>query len=367
MLFSKSFYLTRISGIDIKLDLTWFLVFFLFTFTLAFEYFQPVYHLNTVLAIVVGAFSSILLFISVFLHELSHSLVAKYFNIPVKEINLFIFGGVAVIEDEAPSPKVELLIAIAGPIMSLLLGVIFLSLANLYPESSLGYGILIYLSIINFGILIFNLIPAFPLDGGRVLRAVIWQKKGLLEATRISSLTGKVFSFTLIAVGLLFLVMGNIITAFWYAFLGFYLLIISKISYEQTKLSVILSRYKVENLMDVIRPLFPNQTVAEYMNTFYPIYKTHIYPVIGEDGKFYYISIDEIKRIPFTEWEFIPVKEIQKPLNVYVTPYDTLTKALKLMNKYNLDELPVILNNTLLGLVKREKIEFLIQSEYGKL
>ena len=169
------------------------------------------------------------------------------------------------------------------------------------------------------------------------------------------------------AIGLLFLVTGNIITAFWYGFLGFYLLTVSKISYEQTKFNVILSRYRVENLMDVVRPLFPSQSVAEYMNTFYPIYKTSIYPVIGEDGKFYYISIGDIKKIPFTEWEYVPVKEIAEPLDIYVTPYDSLTKALKLMDEYNLDELPVILNNTLLGLIKRAKIEFLIQTEYSKL
>ncbi len=364
----KSIKLFNVFGIPIKLDPSWFIVFILLTFTLALGYYKPNYpNHNMLIYIFLGITSSIFLFISVLLHELAHSVVAIRFKIPVKEIVLFIFGGVALMEDEAPSPKAEFTVAIAGPIMSFTLGILFGIIAIVYPRDDLLNGFINYLMVINFIIATFNLVPAFPLDGGRILRSIVWAKKDILFATKISSLTGKIFASFLIFLGFIYLFKGNLINFVWNVLLGSFLFQASKESYETTKINVILYRYKVENLTEVIRPLLPDQTVLEYMNEYYPIYKTSIYPLIGDDGKFYYISIEDIRKIPFTDWEFIKVKDIAKPIEVYVEPFDRLTKAYKLMMNYNLDELPVIYKQTLLGIIRRSRIEYIIQKEYIKL
>lgn len=364
----KPIKLFNIFGIPVKLDKSWFIVFLLLTITLAFGYYKINYPEHNILIYIFwGVVSSIFLFISVLLHELAHSVVALKFKIPVREIILFIFGGVAMMEDESPSPKAEFAVAIAGPIMSFLLGIIFGIFVYLYPTDDLLNGFFNYLMFINFMIAIFNLVPAFPLDGGRILRSIIWAKKNILVATKISSLTGKIFAGVLVFIGVVSLFKGNFISFIWYVLLGSFLFQASVESYETTKLNVILSRYRVENLVEVIKPLLPNQTLLEYMNEYYQVYKTSIYPLIGDDGKFYYISIEDIRKIPFTQWEFVRVMDIAKPIKVYVKPFDKLTKAYRLMINYNFDELPVIYKQTLLGIIRRSRIEYIIQTEYMKL
>jgi len=358
--------LLRLFGIKIYLDYSWFIVFFLITFTIINWYREfPPY--NIINDLIFAMLSAIFLFISVLFHELGHSLVARKFGVSVKEIDLFIFGGVAMMEDEAPSPKAEFLIAIAGPIVSLILAIFFALLYNLFPQNNDFSAFLKYLASVNFMLFAFNLIPAFPLDGGKILRSIIWKFKDIMVATKVVSITGKVFSILLIVVGAIFFLTGNFITGVWYMLIGLFLYKAAKYSYESVKINTLLSRYKVEDVMDLVQPLFPNQTIAEYMSMVYPRYKTVIYPVIGNDGKFYYISIEDIQKIPYKDWPYVPVIEIAKPIEVYVSPYDKLTKALALMNKYDMDELPVMYKNTLLGLVRRHKIEYIIQEDYRKL
>ncbi len=362
MNFSKSIPIFKVFDIQINLDYSWFFVFILITYTLA-EYFYPYYYPgHSVLTyLFFGAISTILLFVSVLLHELAHSLVAKHYGIPVKNINLFIFGGVAMIEEEAPDPKVEFLIAIAGPICSFLLGSFFFLIAYFYPEDNLFNGLINYLMIVNFAIAFFNLVPAFPLDGGRILRSIIWAKKDLITATKVSTFTGKAFAYFLMLLGLLSLVQGSFINAVWYIFLGWFLKNAAEVSYEQTKLSVILSQYKVEMFMRTIKPLLYTDTVYTLMTSYYPFYRFSIYPVIGDDGKIYIVHIKDAMKIPQSLWETTSIMKIAKPLKVYVSPYESLYKALKLMNRYNLDELPVIYGNTVLGIIRRIEIEHILE------
>jgi len=368
LLLSKPIKLFNIFGIPVRLDPSWFIVFILLTITLGFGYYKYNYpNHNVLIYLFWGVVSSIFLFVSVLLHELAHSLVAIKFKIPVREIVLFIFGGVAMMEDEAPSPKAEFAVAIAGPIMSFFLGIVFFFLALFYPTDNLLNGFLNYLMFVNIMLGIFNLIPAFPLDGGRILRAILWAKKDILFATKVSSLTGKLFAGLLVLIGIVNLFKSNFVAFIWYVLLGTFLYQASRESYETTKLNVILSRYRVENVMEIVKPLLPEHTILDYMNEYYPIYKTSTYPLIGEDGRFYYIDIRDIRQIPFTEWEFIKVKDIAKPVEFYVEPFDRLTKAFRLMMKYNLDELPVIYKQTLLGILRRSRIENIIEREYRKL
>jgi len=353
--------LFKVFGIQINLDYSWFVVFLLITVTLAAGYFPHAYPgLNTFLYWIAGAISAVLLFASVLLHELSHSLVALHYGIPVKEINLFIFGGVALIEEEAPSPKIEFQIAIAGPICSFILGTIFLIIAYFYPQDDLLNGIINYLMIVNYIVAFFNLVPAFPLDGGRILRAIIWAKKDLLTATKISSMTGTAFAYFLILLGILSLIEGSFINALWYGLIGLFLKQASKSSYEQTKLTIILSKYKVQNFLQTMKPIFPDETLYTVMTQYFPFYHTKTLPVLGTDGKFYIVDIEDIKSIPQSEWDRIKVIEIAKPIEVYVSPFDSLVKALTIMKNFDLEELPVIYENTFLGIIKRSTIETLL-------
>ncbi len=361
----KSIPLFKIFGIQVNLDFSWFIVFFLISFTLA-EYFYPHHYPDHTFLMYwfVGGISAILLFASVLLHELSHSLVAIRFGIPVREIDLFIFGGVAMIEEEAPNPKVEFLVAVAGPVCSFLLSFLFFVMAIIYPQDDLFNGIINYLMLVNFALAVFNLVPAFPLDGGRILRSIIWAKKDLLTATKISSWTGTAFAYVLILFGILSLVQGNLIGAMWYGLLGLFLRNASKVSYEQTKLSVILSKYRVEQFMHTVKPVLPDETISEFMMYHYPVYKTSIFPVIGDDGKIYEVSITDINKVPQVDWDRTRVLEVSQPVEVYVSPYDTLLKALRLMNRYQVNELPVVYGSTVLGIIKRDVIESLIERYY---
>ncbi|WP_457622160.1 M50 family metallopeptidase [Persephonella sp.] len=354
--------LFKVFGIQINLDFSWFFIFFLVTFTLAegfFPHFYPGY--SFFVYWIVGSISAVLLFVSVLLHELSHSVTALHFGIPVKSINLFIFGGVAMIEEEAPNPKVEFLVAAAGPLCSFTLGFIFLIMAYLYPVDDLLNGIINYLMYVNFALGIFNLVPAFPLDGGRIFRAILWTKKDLLTATRISSFTGTIFAYLLMFIGLISIIQGNFINGIWYGLIGLFLRQASKTSYEQTKFSIILSRYRVENFMQTVKPLLPDETVLEFMNFYYPFYRSSIYPVIGRDGQIYVINVEDIKSIPQERWSVVHVIDVARPLIAYVSPYDSLYKALKLMNKYKLEEIPVIYGNTILGILRKNSIELLLE------
>ena len=361
----KSIPLFKIFGIQVNLDFSWFVIFFLISFTLA-EYFYPHYYPNHSFLVywLVGAVSAILLFASVLLHELAHSLVALRFGIPVKEIDLFIFGGVAMIEEEAPNPKIEFLIAVAGPICSFFLSFIFFIIVLFYPQDDLFNGIVNYLMLVNFALAVFNLVPAFPLDGGRILRSIIWAKKDLLTATKISSWTGTAFAYILMLFGILSLIQGSLISAVWYGLLGLFLRNASKMSYEQTKLSLILSKFRVEQFMHTVKPVLPDETISEFMMSRYPLYRTNSFPVIGDDGRIYEVIISDIQNVPQSQWDFVRVLELSHPMEIYVSPYDTLLKALKLMNRYQIDELPVVYGNTVLGIIKRDVIEALIERYY---
>ncbi len=366
-MFSKTIPLFRAFGIQINLDYSWFVIFFLITFVLAVGYFPYAYPgYPYVVYWIVGAFSAVLLFLSVLLHELAHSLVARRFGLTVKEIDLFIFGGVAMIEEEAPDPKAEFLIAAAGPIASFFIGSFFFILALIYPVDDIINGVINYLLFVNFIIALFNLVPAFPLDGGRILRAFIWAKKDILTATKISAYTGLAFSYFLIFMGLLSFFQGSFLNGVWYGLIGLFLRQASKRSYEQTKISYILSKYKVQHFLITVKPLLPEQTLYEVFNYYYPFYHLRIYPVIGPDGRIYIIDISRFRNLSTEELSKIKVKDVAQPVEVYVSPFDNLTKALRLMNKYGLDELPVIYENTILGIIRRITIESILEREFSK-
>jgi len=250
----KGLKIMTVSGIPIKVDWSWLIVFTLVMWTLTENYYIHTFTATPVwLNWAMGALSAILLFTSILLHEISHSLVAQTTGLPIKGITLFIFGGVAQMTEEPKSPEQEFLIAIAGPVMSFLLSVLFFTL-YFFLKRSMGFtpltAMLSYLGIINIVLIIFNMVPGMPLDGGRVLRAILWKLLGnLARATRITSMLGKGFGYLLVFFGVIQAFTGNVVGGIWLSIIGIFLTQAARMSYENIFIADILEGVTVRNAM----------------------------------------------------------------------------------------------------------------------
>ena len=236
-MFGRRVRLFKLLGFAVHIDMSWLVLALLITWSLARGLFPYQYEkLSSITYWSMGAAGALGMFASIIFHELCHSLVARRFGLPMKGITLFIFGGVAEMDEEPPSPKAEFFMAIAGPASSILLG-LFGYVVSVAGEEWLPVpvaGVLEYLTIINFVLAGFNLVPAFPLDGGRVLRSALWQwKKNFRWATRIASKLGSFFGTVLIFLGILNILRGNVIGGIWQSMIGFFLGNAARMSYHQ--------------------------------------------------------------------------------------------------------------------------------------
>jgi Zn-dependent protease len=253
-MFANAVKLFSIDGFDVKVDPSWVIIAALVTWSLSQQYFPdalPGYAQGTYVAI--GVVSMLGLFASLLLHELAHSVTARHLGVPIKSITLFLFGGVAELESEPKSALSELWIAIAGPLMSLALAFAFWSLsgtAAMIGIAPAGVAVLSYLAFINLVLALFNMLPAFPLDGGRVLRAYLWHRSGdVLEATRAASRSGTVFAYMLMALGLSALFQGAIVAGLWYILIGGFVLAAARAAYTSQLTNIAFAGHRVSELM----------------------------------------------------------------------------------------------------------------------
>ncbi len=238
-----SFRIGNIAGIDIDINVSWIIILVLLTVSLAIGWFPRLYPgWSTATYWLIAFLSSLLLFVSVLLHELAHSLVARRRGLPVKSITLFIFGGVSNIEREPTSPGIEFQMAVVGPLTSLLIGVIcFLLQLPLQGSNSPLEGILFYLAVTNILLGVFNLIPGFPLDGGRVLHSIVWRLTGnMRQAMRVASLTGQLIAYLFILLGIWLFFAGSILNGLWFGFIGWFLLSAAQSANTQVMLTSVL-------------------------------------------------------------------------------------------------------------------------------
>ncbi len=243
--------LGRVLGFDISIDWSWLLIFFLVVFTLASGYY-PLNHpeFSVTLDWELAVISALLLFAAVLIHELSHSLVSRQYGTPVRGITLFLFGGVSQISDEPHSAREEFWMAIAGPLTSIGLGIIFYFLSGAgtlfgWPQPVLA--VVGYLAMINIMLGVFNLIPGFPLDGGRVLRSIIWGITDNLDnATRWASYMGQGFGYLLMAFGFALVLAGQLVGGLWMIFIGWFLTGAARSSYQQLMIREALSGVRVD-------------------------------------------------------------------------------------------------------------------------
>ena len=236
-MFANAIKLFSINGFDIKLDPSWALIAALITWSLSRQYFPHVFPGQSIEVYLAMALAAMLCFFaSLLLHELAHSVVARRLGTPIKGITLFVFGGVAEMEAEPNSATAEFWIALAGPAMSLVLSFGFWMLAQLstlYSDTAVLTEVLAYLAIINLILALFNLVPAFPLDGGRVLRAVLWHRSGdILKATQTAARSGTIIAYVLMGLGVLALFQEATVTGLWQIMIGVYILIAARSGYQ---------------------------------------------------------------------------------------------------------------------------------------
>jgi Zn-dependent protease/predicted transcriptional regulator len=358
-MFGRRIKLFNLFGFEVRIDLSWLIIAALITWSLAdglFPYLYP--GLDTETYWIMGLVGALGLFVSIVAHEFCHSLVARKFGMPMKGITLFIFGGVAEMGDEPPTAKAEFLMAIVGPLSSIAIGVIFY-LIHLYGNSA-GWntpinGVIYYVAYINGILAAFNLIPAFPLDGGRVLRSILWGAKGNMRwATRVSSAIGAAFGIGLIVLGVFEFIRGNIIGGVWMFLIGLFLRSAAQMSYQQLLVRKALEgesvrRFMNTNPVSVQDSLTVEQLVEDY------IYKYHykMFPVMSGDKLVGCITTREVKEIPREKWSSETIREAASscsPENT-IPPQTDAIKALAMMNQSGVSRLLVVERDHLVGVV----------------
>lgn len=374
-MFGNGIKIARIFGIELWIDYSWLIVFMLVTWSLAAGYFPFEYPgLEKTTYWIMGAVSAILLFACVLLHELSHSYVAQKSGISVPKITLFIFGGVAQISEEPPSAKTEFNIAIAGPICSFILAVIFWLLAksDFASGDKRFFAIFNYLAFINIALVIFNMIPGFPLDGGRILRAYLWNRwQDVKKATYIVSLIGSRFGIALMLLGLVSIFLGNLIGGIWFIFIGIFLNQAASSGYQMTVLLDVLSGAKVKNIMTSNVIAVPESiSLNDLVQNYFYRYLFVSFPVVSNGGHLAgMISIKQVKDLPKDSWHEKKVGDIMvKASGIPVlSPDDGALSALNLLMRNELGRIPIVDNGKLVGIITRRDIMtfLMIKSDLG--
>jgi len=358
-MFVKKFQLFKILGFKVRIDISWFFIFVLVTWSLASGFFPSAYkNLPTVTYWIMGFVSAAGLFISIVLHEFSHSIIARRYGIPMKGITLFLFGGVAEMEDEPPSPKAELSMAVAGPAMSVVLGLLFFGLSILARNGNAPtsvFGVLRYIAFMNGMLAAFNFIPAFPLDGGRVLRSIIWNSNNdLVRATKITSTIGRVFGFLLIGFGVISLFLANFIAGMWWFLIGLFLNNAARASYKQLLIKNALAGQKVDRFMKKNPVSVPSSiSVRELVENYIYQYHFKLFPVV-EGGKLVgCVTTKTLTSLPKSEWGKTPVSQIAVNCSKdnSVEAGTDAAEVLRLMSRSGQSRLMVTRNGALEGVI----------------
>lgn len=373
-MFGTSIKLFKVFGIEIRLDYSWFIIFALFAYFFGFIYFPSVLPgLNKGLLALITIITVILFFTSVLIHEMSHSLVARSKGTSVEKITLFLFGGMAQIEKEPETPNSELIMAIAGPAVSFVVAAIFGVIWFFTKNIALVREPVKYLAIINIVLGVFNMLPGYPLDGGRVLRSIVWRVTGNLErATFIASTTGRVIGFMIIAVGVFFIFMGNFLNGVWLAFIGWFLQSSAQMGYRQLIFETSIKGIKVgdvmnENIVNVTKDI----TIQDLVDDYFMKYRFGRFPVIEDEKTQRFIgviSLHDIKGVSKEEWPKVKIGDIVKSVSESekVDMSMEISDAIKRMGKNDLGHLVVMSGDKLRGIItKSDVMRFIrIRSEF---
>lgn len=359
--------LVTIGDIEIGVHYSWFLVFLLVAWTLAIGFFPLQFPgMATGIYWIMGFVASLLLFVSVLIHELAHSFMAEARGLRVSSITLFVFGGVSNINSEPTTAQDELLISIVGPVSSLVLGGLFYGLwvatgAGIGPVE----GVLIYLASINVLLAIFNLIPGFPLDGGRVLRAIVWWATDSFQrATQVAVVSGHVVAFLFILGGLFLAFSGVLLSGIWLILIGWFLNSAADAVGRQTRETEWFRGVPVRRVMNP-RPatVYPDESLSELVFEHALRRGVRALPVVENGELVGMVTLNEVRNVPREQWDAIPVSAVMTRFDDLrtVSPQQELSDALRLLAEYDINQLPVVENRRLIGLLSRSNVIRFIQ------
>ncbi len=369
---SGGFRLGRLLGIPVVVHSSWFIALFVLSWSLAASYypeqargFSPGTYWG------MGIVSALLLFGSVLVHELAHALVARRYGVRTRSITLFMFGGVAQIAAEPPTADAELAIAAAGPAMSYLLAGLFWVLDRPVSGTALG-AIIAYLAFINATLATFNLIPGFPLDGGRVLRAILWRRSGDLErATRTAAQSGRIVAFVFIGLGFLQIFRGAFVGGLWLVLIGWFLESAAQAGYEQVLLRRALGRVRVGEIMTRdLHTIDPNLTVEEAISEFFIPYKHGGFPVVYGERLVGVVTLQDVRAVPREARAERRVRDVMTPAANLKTvrPTTTAYEAFMRLGQEQIGRLLVVdEGGSLVGIVTRSDLLHVIRvhTEFG--
>jgi Zn-dependent protease/CBS domain-containing protein len=367
----RSIKLFKIFGIEVSLNWSWFLIFILVIFSLSTEYFPSLYpQFKTITNVILGIITAIFFFTSVLIHELSHSVIANMSGVSIKRINLFMFGGVAQMSSPPKTAVQEFLMAIAGPFASFILSIFFgifwlgFKVTN-FPILPIiaFFG---YLSLINMILGLFNLLPGFPLDGGRILRSILWYfTDDILSSTRIASILGQILGYGMVTFGTISIFLSVFIYQFrnfgglWPIILGWFLQHLAKVSYQQEVIRSSLATIPAKDVMrKQIQTVGPDTTLDNLVRNWFMVYGYRIFPVLENEKIIGTISTEDVKIIPKDRWLTTKVIEALKPIkeSQIINSESNVIDALHKMNEIQSNYLLVIAQDKLVGLVHKNDI-----------
>jgi Zn-dependent protease/predicted transcriptional regulator len=368
-MFGKRVKLFKLLGFEVGIDWSWIIIAVLIAWSLSTGLF-PFYYKNLSVQMywIMGIVGAVGLFLSIIIHELCHSLMARRYDVHMKGITLFIFGGVAQMEEDPPSPKAEFATAIVGPLSSIAIALIFYGIYLIGKGGGLPEpvnGVVGYLAIINGILAGFNMVPAFPLDGGRVLRSILWGvKKNLRWATRVSSWIGSGFGILLIALGVINVIRGNFIGGMWWFLIGMFLNNAAKNSYQQLITRRALEGEPVRRFMKTDPVTVPASiSLAELVEDYIYRYNYKMFPVMADsDTLAGCITTRQLKDVPREEWEQTEVRDIavQCSQDNTIESREDAIKALSKMKLTGASRLMVVEGDRLVGIIAlKDMLEFL--------
>ena len=356
----RGFHLFTLFGFEVKLDLSWLLLALLISWSVGAGWFPARYpDLPSHVYAWMGVAVAIGVFFSIVFHEFSHSIVARHYGMPIRGITLFIFGGVAEMESEPPDPKAEFLMAIAGPISSFLLAAVLWGTASVAQGAAAPrplIGVLSTLAVINFTVAVFNLVPAFPLDGGRVLRAALWHwRRDLHEATFVSSRIGRGFGTALMILGVVALVGGNLMGGMWWFLIGIFVRGAASSSYQQLVLKDLVEGQPVRRFMrEEPVTVAPSLSIAEWVDDY--VYRHHykMYPVLDGSRLLGCITVESLQGIQRDDWSSMKVANLMEnrsERNTVDAGMDTMALLKDILKPGGRSRFMVVENDRLVGVI----------------
>ena len=360
----------KIAGVEIGIHYSWFAVVALVSWSLAEELLpnrSPGWATGMYWA--TGTVSALLLFASVLVHELAHSLVAKARGISVQGITLFLLGGVSNVQADAMRARDEFVISAVGPLSSFMLALVFWLLLASLPDKDTPLAVVIwYLAVVNLLIGTFNLLPGFPLDGGRVLRSVVWAMTGsLAKATRVASLGGRILGVVLMALGAIQVAGGNFLGGVWIVFIGWFLHSAAGLSHRGMSLQTNVRKVRVKEVMDTDPiTIGPEMALSDAVYEHFLRQGAHSLLVCEDDRLLGIITPTDIRNVPRHLWTSVKVRDEMTPIPLWhVGPDDDLLHAMGLLGEHSIHQAPVLEGDRLVGLFSRAHVVRYLHSHRG--